>query len=191
MFPINFKITLNNELLTTRMERRVRQVMKPALKAGLKMWYGKFLKRHFTDAAYSLYPEEYANYKKKKKPMVVSGHLRQHVLHQSPRISGTSRKVSMKVGLGRPAKYEGRDLRNKVFARMRWMKKIDVPETYKEAEAGILKRGGYGAKLVKVFRALLKVINEKEKEIIAAQVKKYVVKEIRKRTGKKVVVRIR
>lgn len=191
MFAFKIKVEINNELLTKRQERVFDQLMKVNLQDTLLFWKRRFLARHFDRIAYNLYPREYRKKKRKGDPLVLSGHLKKHVLSQPGKVTGTSRRATMTLGLGRPAQYTGKLLKQKVIQRMAWLRSMGVRETYREAEAGILRSAGYGAKLVKMFQEMLTVIRGSEQQAMSKFLRDRIVRAFKTFTGKSEVTIIR
>ena len=179
MFVWNFEIRINNKLLTARAQRVMNRIMKKALEKALLFWKDKFLKRHFQRTAYSLYPAVYVKRKKTGDPLVVSGHLERTVTNRPGRTSGTAKRITLYLGLGRPVQYHGRQLSAKVVARMATLRKQGVPETYRDARRAILSKAGYNTFLKKYFQKHLSTIRGTEQQAMATVVKKHIVKEMK------------
>lgn len=133
------------EKLAKFTERGFRRLLKPALKDAVLDWHKRFAKHHFTRAAYSRYGASYpARKRAPKKPFVVSGHLRDFILRAKTLkdVSGTSKKVRLKMKFGRPRGMTEEKLKTQVFIEMR-KSKID----FKTAQRRVFSKAGYSKRV--------------------------------------------
>lgn len=170
MFPIS--ITWKEDVRKAEMltKRGFNAIWKRALQDAALFWNDNFAKKHFQRPAHSWYPE-YASIRQKRKgqPLVKTGKLRDENIVK-PRgldqIAGTSRGVVVKMPLGRPPQYRGKDLSEQIrviIAQQRL--------SYKAARAQTYSRATYSKKSQQTFQRLITAINSSE----AARMKRVVV----------------
>jgi hypothetical protein len=153
MISLNISFYMNEEQVEAMQKRGFRPLVKEALAEGLVDHHKRFMARHFERRAYGLYKGHYPKRKGgDKKPLVVSGSLRRHVLRKKTRahVTGTSTRATLHLKYGRPGRLTKRKLYHKTLMLMR-----TKGLSFKDAQREAYRNAGYNqATKAKIQRAL-------------------------------------
>ncbi len=154
--------------------RNLAPIMKSTLKFMAVYWHRKYIRKHFGDQAASRYSEAYAGWPDDDTPMEDTGSFKEHVTRRvtEATVTGTSKGVRLKMGLGRPGKYTDQQMVWKIISKLRRMYHMSEDEAYfemkrkgplyKDVARQMFRRHSYPAKVRKKFQQMLTAISDAE-----------------------------
>jgi len=138
-------------------ERGFAKLLKAALKDNVYHWHRSFAAFHFTRQAYSRYRYlgVYRHQKKGGEPLVETGTLRRRMLRprNETEMTGTSRRVTLKMPMGRPPEQTDALLRKRTIRVMR-----EKGMSYRQALNYVMRRTGYSKKGREMIQSHIPVV---------------------------------
>jgi hypothetical protein len=124
--------------------RGFKGIVKRTLQQVMAEQHNRYIKRHFTRQAYSLYRFDYPKRKKAGLPFVKSGTMRDRLTQRRGvrDVRGTSRTAHLVVKFGRPPQYTQTDINRKIRILM-----VAKNMTYQQARGQVMRKAGYSAKV--------------------------------------------
>jgi len=161
MFHIITDIKVDAQRISNLSNRKFNIQFKKVLQETVKKWHKEMLPDHFKRSAYAKYPKEYAGkVKRRGKPLVKTGSLRQHLKSRID-ISGTSNRVQGRMRYGRPGNPSAKELKAEIFAVM-FSRKV----SFQQAGRIVGRENSYNPKSARQFTEKITAINENEIRIL-------------------------
>lgn len=185
-----FKITVERDATRDRnhMPRGCKKLIKETMKEGMAEWHTRYMGHHFTRAAYSRYGWQgaYPHRKRSGDPYVESGRLRERMTRRrtAAEVTGTSKRVTLRLKFGRPPKYTEERLRKMIAREMR------KGATYKQAQRRVYRQANYSRQMREQAQRDLAVVAGGEMRSLRILMRKKLGKKLSARGGK-LVTRIR
>lgn len=123
MLALTFRIEEDVRKMQNFRRQGFNKIMKECLKEAALEWHGRFIRHHFTRAAYTRYRYQglYRTQKRHGDPLVETGSLRDRMTRRRGMadVTGTSKKVTMRLPIGRPPKYTETEIEHRIRAEMK------------------------------------------------------------------------